>query len=225
MRLILLEHEAEAPAGLIETWADARGHELATIKVVSPASLPAPGGTDVLVSLGSDCSVARSQQPWIQAEIDLLAAAHAARQPILGVCFGGQALARALGGRVDRAPSLDPGWYAVESTAPDLISPGPWFRWHEDVFTVPPGAHELANVGQIPMAFRSGTAIGLQFHPEVTPAIALAWIDGARAALAANDIDERVLRERIAAGAAGAAERAFDLFDGIAAAWAAAGVL
>lgn len=225
MRLTLLEHEAEAPAGLIEAWAEARGHELVTTRVLSPASLPEAGGTDVLVSLGSDCSVARSPEPWIEAEIDLLRAAHAARQPILGVCFGGQALARALGGRVDRAPSLDPGWWAIESQAPDLISPGPWFRWHEDAFTVPPGAEELATVGQVPMAFRRGASFGLQFHPEVTPAIALAWIDGARAALAENEIDEGSLRERIVAGAPGAAERAFELFDRIAAAWASAGVL
>lgn len=224
MRLVLLEHEPDAPGGLIETWAADRGY-ICEKSVVSATSLPAPGGDEVLVSLGSDRSVARSADPWIEREIALLRSAHEAGQPILGICFGGQALSTALGGAVDRAPALEPGWCQVETLAPALIESGPWFRWHEDAFTVPPGATELARVDGLPMAFRSGAAFGLQFHPEVTAEIALSWIDGARAALSDNGIDENLLRRRIVAGAGGARERAFGLFDRIAAEWAASGVL
>jgi len=225
VRLVFLEHEADAPAGLLESWAAARGHASVTVAVGRGAALPETSPGEVLVSLGSDRSVARSADSWIGAEIELLRRAAAGGRAVLGICFGGQALARALGGEVERAPSLDPGWSLVETSLPALIPAGPWFRWHEDSFTVPPDAAEIARVDGVPMAFRVDQAYGLQFHPEVTADIALAWVQGARASLADNAIDEHELRRRILAGVNGARERAFDLFDRLAAGWTAAGVL
>jgi len=97
--------------------------------------------------------------------------------PILGVCFGAQALAAALGGTVSRAPRPEIGWHYVETDA-SWISRGPWFQWHSDRFTVPDGATELARSALAPQAFRHGRSLGVQFHPEVDGDIVSDWLDG-----------------------------------------------
>jgi GMP synthase-like glutamine amidotransferase len=221
VRLLVLEHEEEAPAALLEEWARSRGISTLTLRVPELELLPPGQDGDVIVSLGSDASVHASEDPWIEREVRYLRASHDAGVPILGICFGAQALARALGGEVSRAPRLSPEWTSVDSPDPELIPPGPWFRWHEDVFTVPPGARELGRVGDVPLVFAHGRSIGVQFHPEVTGEIAKGWIEGARRELADSAIDEDELRREIDSLAAGATVRAQDLFDRIAARWAA----
>jgi len=224
VRLIVLEHEPDAPAGLLADWASERGHEVRVTPVKQTAA-PPPGDGDVLVSLGSDCSLTEPSPAWLAAELAALRAAHDAGRPVLGICFGGQALAVALGGTVKRAPRVAIGWSEVQSTEPELVPPGPWFRWHEDVLTVPPAARDLADAGGAPMAFASRAAIGLQFHPEVTAAIAEAWIAGAGRQLAAEALEVPEIRDRIAAGLVGSRERAYSLFDDLEDRWRAQGVL
>ena len=101
---------------------------------------------------------------------------------MLGVCFGGQALAAALGGTVERAPKAEFGWYEVQSCVPDVIATGPWFQWHFDRFTVPEGATVLAHSDVGVQAFRIGRSLGLQFHPELTATILEGWLADADAA-------------------------------------------
>jgi GMP synthase-like glutamine amidotransferase len=223
VRLLVLEHEEQAPAALLQEWARSRGITALTLRVPELERWPEPQAGDAVVSLGSDASVHASQDPWIEREVQYLRDSHDAGIPILGICFGAQALARALGGEVSRAPRLSPEWTSVDSPDPELIPPGPWFRWHEDVFTVPPGARELGRAGDVPLAFAHGMSIGVQFHPEVTGEIAKGWIQGARRELADSSIDEDELRREIDSLAAGAPVRAHDLFDRIAARWAADG--
>ena len=220
MRILVLEHEEQAPAALFADWAADRGHEMMTLRVPSLQDWPDPGEGDLIVSLGSDCSVHASPEPWIEREVAHLRAAHDAGVPVFGICFGAQALARALGGEVFRAPGLEPQWTTLDSPEPGLMPAGPWFRWHEDTFTVPPGARELGRTGQVPLAFASGASIGVQFHPEVTGEIAKGWIEGARRELAESSVDEGELRHEIDRCAGGARERAQDLFDRLALHWA-----
>jgi len=219
LRILLLEHEPQAPAGLFGDWAGARGHRVRTLRVPEIQRWPAVDEADVVVSLGSDSSVHSSSDPWIARELAFLRAAHDAGVPVFGICFGAQALASALGGTVSRAPALSPQWTIVRSPEPELIPPGPWFRWHEDVFTIPPGARDLGSEAGVALAFAAGPSVGVQFHPEVTGEIAKGWIEGARRELAASSIDEQDLRREIDSRAAGAPERASDLFDRIARLW------
>lgn len=69
------------------------------------------------------------------------------------------------------------------------------------------------------LAFAQGPSVGVQFHPEVTGEIAKGWIEGARRKLAESSIDEQDLRREIDSRAAGAPERASELFDRIARLW------
>ena len=221
MELCIVEQEADAPAGLLEEWARERGHAVTILRAVELGAGPWPDPTrfDAIAPLGAEQSVARSDDPWIAPQIAFLREAHERGVPVLGLCFGGQALAVALGGtgrlrarardRLARPRAADGGG----------VPSGPWFAWHEDAFTLPPGAEELARTACCPHAFRVGRSVGLQFHPEVTPEILDGWIRGGRATLAARRIDGDALGAQTRADAAAHRERAFALFDAIAAAW------
>jgi GMP synthase-like glutamine amidotransferase len=176
------------------------------------ADWPDPRPATAIVALGSDRSVHASTDPWIARELEYLSGAHAAGVPVLGICFGAQALSAALGGTVSRAPAKEIGWIDV---AGDDGFGGSWFTWHEDVFTLPPGAEELARAASGPQAFAIGASVGVQFHPEVTTAIVDDWLADGR-----DDVpDPEPIRRETARRIAAVRERAFALFDGIAARW------
>jgi GMP synthase-like glutamine amidotransferase len=193
-------------------WAAARGAEVDVLHAPVVSAWPDPRAASAVVALGSDRSVHASKDPWIAAQLTFLGEAHAAGVPVLGICFGGQALAAALGGTVRRAAETEIGWIDVEGE--DGYG-GRWFTWHEDVFDLPPGARELARAVSGPQAFAVGASVGLQFHPEVTPAIVDDWLVGARDAVP----DPEPIRVETAGTAARARERAFALLDRIAARW------
>jgi GMP synthase-like glutamine amidotransferase len=190
----------------------ARGAQVDVLHAPTVAAWPDPRGLSAVVALGSDRSVHASKDPWIAEQIAFLRATHDAGVPVVGICFGGQALAAALGATVSRAPETEIGWVDVQG---EEGFDGRWFTWHEDVFDLPPGATELARADSGLQAFAAGPSVGLQFHPEVTPAIVADWLDGAPGAVAHPE----PLRAEAAQTTAAARERAFALMDRIAARW------
>jgi GMP synthase (glutamine-hydrolysing) len=208
---LVLEHDQDAPAGLLGAWADARGVALEV--VAAGSALPDPEGRPFLVSLGAEASAFDDTVPWLAAERAVLDRAVDLGVPVLGICFGGQHLARTLGGSVERAPRAEVGWLEVESLKPEVVPEGPWLQWHRDRFTVPPGAELLARSPVGPQAFRQGPHLGVQFHPEVTPEIALAWGRGYPESVTEGETTLDDVERGGVAHAAGAARRAFRLFD------------
>ncbi|MFO7586051.1 MAG: glutamine-hydrolyzing GMP synthase [Anaerolineales bacterium] len=94
--------------------------------------------------------------------------------PILGICYGMQALTHALGGKVDASAHREYGHATVEPLAENPLLGGDSFQvWmsHGDKLTeLPPGFSALAKSGNSPfaaMADRARKYYGLQFHPEV----------------------------------------------------------
>jgi GMP synthase-like glutamine amidotransferase len=146
----------------------------------APAWDALPNDVGLVISLGSDWSVYWDDiAPNVAAEAALLRLAHGRRVPIFGICFGGQMLAHALGGSVERATAPEIGWFPVdcdENLA--QFRQQVWFQWHYDRFTPPPGAAELGVGAQGSQAFMVGSSLGLQFHPEVTPKIVRRWSQG-----------------------------------------------
>ena len=105
--------------------------------------------------------------------------------PFWGACLGVQLLAASLGGRVYAGPEPEVGLLPVTLTADALADPVfaglprelLTLQWHGDTFDLPPGAVRLAGSPAYPnQAFRFGErAYGVQFHLEVTPAMAQEW--------------------------------------------------
>jgi GMP synthase (glutamine-hydrolysing) len=126
-----------------------------------------------------------AEHPWIDEELEMIRTLLDRGTPLLGVCLGSQLLATAAGGRAERAPEPEIGWFGVdvgEAGASDpLIGPlAPGFealQWHSYRSILPAGAIELASSPVSPQAFRIGSsAWGIQFHAEVSRPDAEHWI-------------------------------------------------
>lgn len=212
MRILVVEQQPDAPAGLVGEWARERGAELQVVRAPELETWPDVGGFDAVVALGSEASVHASTEPWVAAEVDYLRRVHEVGVPVLGICFGGQALAAALGGTVRAAPSTEIGWIDVEGE--DGYG-GRWFTWHEDVFTLPAGAEELARAPSGPQAFAVNGSVGLQFHPEVTPAIVEMWLENDGGVVS----EPAAVRAETVRGEEEARRRSLRLFHSISARW------
>ena len=218
-RVLFLYNDPTAPAALLGDAFAENGFEIHTFEVV-PADrtgdpvfdvkFPDFTDYDVVVPLGARWAVydERLADAWVGREIDLLRRALDTGVGVLGVCFGGQLLARALGGEVSRSPHPEIGWYEVHSSNTALVPDGPWFQWHFDRITLPPGAVEIAGNPHATQAFVQGRAMALQFHPEVDYELVEEWIlgddDGGMAELG---VDADDLRARTAAELDDAARR------------------
>jgi len=175
-RALVVEHERATPGGLVYDWLDDYGAEVEDLRIDVDEHEVDPAAYDLIVPLGSEFAAYDDTVPWIEREKRLLERAVDADVPVLGICFGGQLLARVLGGRCYRAEGSEIGWLSVRSRDPELVPEGPWFQWHFDTFTAPPGATVVAESAVGPQAYVAGRNLGVQFHPEVTPQIMEDWV-------------------------------------------------
>jgi GMP synthase-like glutamine amidotransferase len=162
-------------SGTLGAWAAERGVRI--VPGVAGTELPDPSGLDAIAVLGSAEGAWDDGVPWLADEIAYLQRAIAAGVPILGICFGGQLLARVLGGTAHRADGHhENGWRTITSSEPDVIVEGPWMEFHFDTFTAPPTSEVLARSERCDQAFRQDRHLGVQFHPEITPAEFETWV-------------------------------------------------
>lgn len=198
MRALVLAHDPGDDAARLGDRLVERGFEIDTHPVTEDVDqpqvfnpFPDPAPYDLVVPLGSIRSLTRTEEieAWIHTELDLIRHLHRADVPILGICFGGQLLADALGGSVEAAPAPEIGWYEVDpmpeagssSHRPGPWLRGPWLEWHHDRFQPPPGAEVLARTEAAVQLIRVGRSIGTQFHPEIDVARLASWFDQASA--------------------------------------------
>jgi GMP synthase-like glutamine amidotransferase len=195
LRALIVQHEQPTPPGRIRDWLAEQEAEVDVLRIDEETRTPDPRDYDLMVSLGSEFAAYNDSIPFIQRETELIRAAANADVPILGVCFGGQLMARALGGKSFKAEHSEIGWLSVRTNDPDLVPDGPWFNWHFDTFTLPPGAKLIADTDVGPQAYVIGRNLGLQFHPEVTPQIMDNWVRAYRHELDAEGVDPDALLE------------------------------
>jgi GMP synthase-like glutamine amidotransferase len=211
---VVLHNDAAAPAALFDDWLRSRGTAARTVRAWEQGVPDDASEFAWVAALGSFHSVTQKEPAWIGAEVDFLRRAVDADVPVLGLCFGAQALSVALGGEISPAAPLSLGWFEVETEAPDLVAAGPWFHFNNECFSVPPGANAIARSPCGPGAFAVGPHLGVQFHPEITPPIVDDWIRGDAARLAELGIDPDAIRAQASGQKDAAAERAFGLIDG-----------
>jgi GMP synthase-like glutamine amidotransferase len=193
LRALILQHEEPTPPGYVTDWLADHEAEVEVHRIDLEDGDVDPTDYDLVVSLGSEFAAFDDTKPFVQRESRLLRTAVEGDVPVLGLCFGGQLLARVLGGEVRRSDTSEIGWLPVRSREPDRLPEGPWFQWHFDVFTAPPGADVVAETDVGPQAFVAGRSLGLQFHPEVTTQIMDDWVRVYRHELDADGVDPDAL--------------------------------
>lgn len=212
MRALFVKQDHASPSGLVRDAFATLGWDVSEMVVVPqsrfrspnvPAVFPSAAGFDAVVFYGAPWSVYDTATigAWITAEIAFARSAISLGVPVLGICFGGQMLAAALGGSVALAPVPEIGWIDVTPSAPGLIEAGPWFAWHSDRFSLPAGVPVLARTALALQAFAAGRVLGLQFHPEVTAEVLEVWLAAggtgqlAELGIAVEPLLERTRRE------------------------------
>lgn len=187
MRALFVQHDHVSPTGPVSTRLRERGFEVDEVVVVDAANFTTPNVSfdfpsldayDLIVPMGApwgawdDACIGN----WLQPELAWVRDAVSRDIPVLGICFGGQLLARALGGTVERATKPEIGWTAIHSDDQSLVPAGPWFQFHYDGWTIPDGAAEVARNSVSSQAFVYGRSLAVQFHPELTGDTLDGWL-------------------------------------------------
>lgn len=211
MRVLVIRHHAEDHPGFIAEAFAARGAKLTMHLFPADGDLPSLDGVDHVIMLGAIPSVndAGPGYEWIGTELDWLRRAEEADVPVLGICFGAQALCLAFAGKVEEMPAKEVGWKVIDSVDPELIPAGPWLEFHGDHCLTPPEATVLATSDKCVQAFVLGRHLGVQFHPEVDGAQLSGWLNnGARAEADKAGQDPDALLAQAYAEEPGARQRA-----------------
>jgi GMP synthase (glutamine-hydrolysing) len=169
-RVACLHHLAQPFLGLAEGPLRAAGLELDE-RNVARDPLPSLADVDAILSFGGAQSAIGPDRA-LEPELTLLRDAAHSGVPVLGICLGGQLLARSLGAEVRRSPRRTVAWHELEPLEADPVLGGGRvvaLHWNEDVFDLPEGAVELLGPRREGVeAFRFGEcAWAIQFHPEV----------------------------------------------------------
>jgi len=184
---------------------EAAGYEIDRVDVADPVfptlDLREP---DLLIMMGGPMGVYEQEaHPWIRCQLRRLAQRLDADRPTLGVCFGAQLVAAALGAEVYAGPTQEIGFHPVAlhraaSESPlRHIADVPVLHWHGDTFTLPENVEPLASSELYEyQAFRRGAnLLALQFHAEMGLDERFeAWIEQGSEAIAAAGTDPDSLR-------------------------------
>jgi len=202
-RVTVIQPDPTSPLDLFGEWLPQQGVEVDVIDVekdpIPDASDPDLDLSDGLIVLGGKHN-AYSTEPWAEPVRALLRRTVADEVPTLGICLGHQLLAVVLGGKVSLgAPeSGEFGPTTIEwaddaqsdpvladvVTADGIDRTSVVTENHNDwVVDLPVGATALAHSDRGIQAFRAGSALGVQFHPEGSPASARDWQHRDREAL------------------------------------------
>ena len=181
MRIQLIEHDAEDFSRTnISFWASNKGYPVKQTYVCNNEDLPSIDSFDWLMIMGGSPRAWDEQgNTWLREEKAFLGGAMAKGKIILGICFGAQLLAEALGGQLFPHRHKEIGWHEVllnregqecflfRNVPQSFIS----FHWHSDHFSLPASCTRLAySKASENQAFvcNDRPLVGLQFHPEYT---------------------------------------------------------
>lgn len=185
--VVVVLHQPHSTPGHVGQWLVRNGYPLDIRKPrygdPLPASLAHHAGA---VIFGGPMS-ANDPDDFVKRETDWIGVALREKKPFLGICLGAQMLSNHLGGRVSFHPNLhaEIGYHEVAPTerGEELCCwPSHFYQWHREGFSVPSGAELLArNDGPFPnQAMQLGSAVGVQFHPEITLAQIYRWSTNSR---------------------------------------------
>lgn len=208
MRALAIVNERGAGLGVLDPVLRDLGYDVEAIAGTDLDSLDILD-PDLVVTLGSSAGVYETtRHPFISPEIGLLQDRLHHRRPTLGVCFGAQLIAAALGATVGPGPTREVGFRTVDPTEEGLRSPlrhfsgVPVMQWHGDTFDLPVGTTLLASSAAYGVeAFAvDDWLLGVQFHPELTGEMAERWLEGDAEYAAAAGYGTEQLADDVSAG-------------------------
>ena len=178
--------------------------DVQVVRIFDGEPLPEPGQHQAAIITGSWAMVT-DLLPWSEAAAAWIRQAVAQEIPLLGVCYGHQLMAHALGGSVDYHSAgremgcLDINRLPAGDADPWLAECPTSFKAHlthlQTVVRLPPGARVLASSTHDPhqIVRYSATAVSVQFHPEFTPGIQQACIEARAQVLRSEGFDPLVM--------------------------------
>lgn len=183
-KVLIVVHQEKSTPGRVGEFLTARGFELDRRCPNLGDPLPTDlSGYAASIVFGGPMSANDDHLPGIRAELEWIEK-HAlpSGRPLLGICLGGQQIARVLGARVGkhRDGLVEIGYYEVtptESGDDFLECPTVFYQWHTETFEIPDDAVHLAhNENFAGQAFRyDGCTYAIEFHPEMTREMVDSW--------------------------------------------------
>lgn len=182
--ILVIENDPRDPVGILGDAIAARGFTTEIVRPPSGDVIPSPTNFAALVVLGGSQGAYESDiHPYLDDEMEAIRMAVDADVPVLGICLGSQLVAHALGGRAYKGDSPEAEIIEPELTpeaADDPIARAlgrPMLTFHQDTFDVPPNATVLARSDRFTQAFRCGSALAIQPHPEVRADDVAHWVE------------------------------------------------
>lgn len=185
--LVVKNAPDEGPGNLIPFF-KLRGLEYKIVEAYEGQNMDIPHGCKFLVVLGGPMGVYEMKgYPFLKAVASIIEKALRIEIKVLGICLGAQLLAHVLGSKVYPGKTFEAGWCEIVLTEGGKKDPGfkhfrdkrdicRVFQWHGDTFDMPEDSILLASSNEFPhQAFKFMDSYGLQFHPEVTPALIELW--------------------------------------------------
>ncbi len=183
-KILFILHNSTTNPGPVGTLLKQRGYKL-DIRVPNegdqiPSTMNDHKGA---ISFGGSMSVNDSETlPFIRTELDWIPTVLESGKPFLGICLGGQLLARVLGAKVATNPEgkTEIGYHPVMPTELGIQyfkSQLNFYHWNSEGFELPSGAVKLASGAMFEnQAFRYGdNSYGVQFHPEISISVLEKW--------------------------------------------------
>lgn len=178
MKIHFVLHETFEGPGCMNDWIKQKGYRISVNRTFLNETYPAMDQFDWLIIMGGTMSTYEEEKhKWLKIEKEFIRQTIETGKIVLGICFGAQLIAEALGGRVYKAKVREIGWYPVNlisSNLPAILKTLPGnpvvFHWHGDTFDLPDGAIRLASSeATINQSFLyRDKVMALQYHHEAT---------------------------------------------------------
>lgn len=184
-KVLIVQHVSCEKPGRILDSLDDLGMPTQTLSIARKANPELPKGDEIagIVIMGGPMGAQDFKKyPGLKTEAKLVRKAVKANKPVLGICLGHQIIATALGAKLESGRCSEIGFAPIKRVAKDdyfhmWSSQMNVLNWHNDVVSLPEGGQLLASSKYTPnQAFRYKSALGLQFHLEVTPTLLDEWL-------------------------------------------------
>ncbi len=181
-KILVVLHQHSSSAGKLGQMLTAKGYDLDIRRPRYGEPLPETMAEHAGAVIFGGPMSANDPDDFVKREIDWINVPLAENAPFMGICLGAQMLAKTLGADVRPHPEghAEVGFYDLKPTESGrrlMHWPETVYQWHREGFDLPSGTDLLASGDMFEnQAFSAGAgAFGIQFHSELTYAMACRW--------------------------------------------------